>query len=163
MIDSETTSTISHSISGSVGLSASGAPSGSISGGATWSSSTKFQKANVQINNRQNDTIFFNDATFEYLPRMPEIFEDKCNNSMFNLADLAKATFKPTQLMVWRIDGGYADSTVSLNTQYNIKITNAYIDNCNIFGCNCEVVFDDKPLNGKTAIHFIHLPPLPSP
>lgn len=158
-----TTSSVSTSIGGEIGVDSSGG-SASISGGVEWSNSTTFSKENVSIDNLSpGATTLGNDSSFRYRPRSPEIFDDKCNNSMHNLADLAKATFQPTQLTVWRIDGSDADKTLKIRTEIAAVLRNSYIDSCNIFGCKCDVKNQDATvaLSDKVFIHSIHIPAAP--
>ncbi len=160
----EVTSSVSTSVGGEIGVDSSGG-SASLSGGVEWSTSTTFSKENVSIDNLSpgQRPDLGNDSSFRYRPRPSEILDDKCNNSMHNLADLSRATFQPTQLTVWRIDGSDADKTLKIKTVISAKLRNSYIDNCNIFGCKCDVKNQDSSisLSDKTFIHSIHIPAAP--
>lgn len=160
----EVTSSVSTSVGGEIGVDSSGG-SASLSGGVEWSTSTTFSKENVSIDNLSpgQRPDLGNDSSFRYRPRASEIFDDKCNNSMHNLADLARATFQPTQLTVWRIDGSDADKTLKIKTVISAKLRNSYIGSCNIFGCKCDVINQDASiaLSDKTFIHSIHIPAAP--
>lgn len=160
----EVTSSVESGIEGTVGVDTSGG-NASISGGISWSTSTTFNKENVSIDNLSfsQRPDLGNDASYRYRPRPSEIFDDKCNNSMHNLADLSRATFSPTQISVWRIDGSDADKTLKIKTVISAILRNSYIDSCNIFGCKCDVKNQDVniSLSDKTFIHSIHIPAAP--
>ncbi|MGB3729396.1 MAG: hypothetical protein WBA70_09140 [Thermodesulfobacteriota bacterium] len=160
----EVTSEVSRSVDGSIGIDTSGGSAG-LSGGVSWSTSTTFNKENVSIDNLSlgQRPDLGNDSSFRYRPRPSEIFDDKCNNSMHNLADLSRSTFRPTQLSVWRIDGSDADKTLKIKTVISAVLRNSYIGNCNIFGCKCDVINQDAnvSLSDKTFIHSIHIPAAP--
>ena len=134
----ETTS-VSASISGTVGADQTSGANASVSGGVSWSTSNTVSKADVSINNLSlsNNTVS-NDATWQFLPRSAEILSDSCDNSIHNLADLAHNTFTPVTAFVVRIDSDYTGDTMQLKSEFTIQTRNTYVGNCNIFGCACD-------------------------
>jgi len=160
---SSVTSSVETSIGGTVGVDSSGG-SAAIDGGVSWSTSTTFEKANVSINNISlSQTDLENDASWQYLPRKAEIFDDGCNNSVHNTADLSHNTFTPTQDWIMIIDGSEADNTLKLKTQISMKLTNSYIDSCNGFNCACDVAHQNAvPGAGQvTYTNLLHIPAIP--
>jgi len=160
---SETTS-ISTSISGTVGVDQTSGANGSVSGGISWSTSNTFSKANVSINNQSlSQTTLGNDASWQFLPRKAEGLSDGCVNSLHNLADLSHETFTFSQAFIHRINGSFANQTVTLNTAVSTTMTNTYINNCNIFGCDCDATSQNESIGSatKTFTQNIHIPSLP--
>jgi len=159
----ETTS-VSESISGTVGADQDGA-SASVSGGVSWSTSNTFSKANVSINNLSlSETTLGNDASWQFEPRKAEILNDGCANSIHNLADLAHNTFTPTQAFVYQINGsGNADKTLKIRTKVTMQLTNTYIDDCNVFACGCKAKNQNaSPGEGQTTFtQSVHIPAVP--
>ena len=139
----ETTS-ISTSISGTVGADQTSGANASVSGGVSWSTSNTVSKADVSINNlslSNNDVS--NDATWQFLPRNAEGLDDGCVNSLHNLADLSHNTFTPSTAFIVRIASDFTGDTLKLKSKFTIQTRNTYIGNCNIFGCDCDAKHQD--------------------
>jgi len=155
----------STSFSGTLGFDSSGSKV-SLTGGLRYTSSTSFSKQNVAVANLSlSQTTTGNDASWRYRPRKAEILDDKCNNSLFNLADLAHNTFTPSQGWIMRIDGSRADQTLKIITQITLTLTNSVRGNCFV-GCRCESLnqgvefpFTDGTFNNYTM--SIHIPAVP--
>ena len=139
----ETTS-ISTSISGTVGADQTSGANASVSGGVSWSTSNTVSKANVSINNLSlSNNAVSNDATWQFLPRTAEGLSDGCENSIHNLADLSHNTFTPATAFIVRIDSDFTGDTLKLKSKFTIQTRNTYVGSCNIFGCDCDIKQQD--------------------
>jgi len=135
-----TTTSVSQTVTGTVGVGSVG-PMASVNGGASWGSSSTFQKASVSINNISLSSSTGNDASWEYLPLKAQITGTSGTCEDFKLREpacLAVTTFKPQQGFVYQIDGKFANRTLALQTLFEVHLTKTKVGNCNKFGCSCK-------------------------
>ena len=175
-----TTTSLTTSIQGSVQVGAgakpdSGAGNVQFQFGIQWSTSTTVSKENVSINNLSLTSKYGNDATWQFLPRRPEIGGSSggqagsCQNyGLRNLADLAHTTFQPATAFIVRLSPDHVGQTLVIQSDLTYDLERSQIpwDNCNLFGCDCTKIKRTK-FQGVPHVdyseHYMEIPLPPEP
>jgi hypothetical protein len=151
-----TTTSLTTSIQGSVQVGAgakpdSGAGNVQFQFGIQWGTSTTVSKENVSINNLSLTSKYGNDATWQFLPRRPEIGGSSggqagsCQNyGLRNLADLAHTTFQPATAFIVRLSPDHVGQTLEIRSDFTYDLERSQLPfdlaYCDIFGCNCRKI-----------------------
>lgn len=133
------TSSTSWSISGSVSYSDKGGQAG-VTGGMSISNSLSISIPDLSINNKSVDQV--NNAHWEFaIPRVSGK-DDGCLNDLNPVVPIARNTFQPVNQWIWRADASSRGkgSHFQISYSFAVELVNTYIGECNVFGCNCDVV-----------------------
>jgi len=148
------TSSVSYSISGTVGFEGKSG-SGSVTGGMSVENSTTVEIPDVTINNRSLTTI--NNAAWQFVIPRSHGVDDGCVNDLSKVVGIAHNTFQPMNQWLWRVDDSVRDAgPLSVANTFVTRWINSYMGDCNIFGCNCDVNAQEwKP---DLGIHYFSVP-----
>ncbi len=148
------TSSVSYSISGTVGFSDKGG-SGSITGGMSISNSTTVQIPDLTINNRSLTST--NNAQWQFVIPRSHGVDDGCVNSLSTVVGISHNTFQPMNQWLWRVDDSARNSgALSVSNTFVTRWINSYMGDCNIFGCNCDV--NAQEWRPDMGVHYFSIP-----
>jgi len=136
--------------------------------GVQWGTSTTVSKENVSINNLSLTSEYRNDATWQFLPRRPEVGgqKDACQNfGLRNLSDLAHTTFQPATAFIVRINKDFVGQTLQIQSDMTWELERSRIkwSDCVFTGCDCFRITTVKFLNGPSPEHVDHPVAIPLP
>lgn len=153
------TSGVSYSLSGTVSYSKSGGGGGSATGGMTISNSTSVDIPDVTVQNDVNDV---NNANWKYIMPTCKGVDDGCVNSINTPALVSISTFEPRNQWIWQVSDTVRSAEpngLPLKTILSNRLINTWMNDCNMFGCDCDVnqqIWD--PANFPHAVNI----PFPS-
>ncbi|MEG4631744.1 RICIN domain-containing protein [Microcoleus sp. AR_TQ3_B6] len=156
------TSGITWNIGGSVnvGADATNGPNASIGiqGGISISNSTTFDIPDVKINNKSND----NGNNPHWVYEIPRVYgvEDGCVNSISNAVNISHNTFQPVNHWLWKVNDSVRRNNSRLKVRNTLKvraIQSWITNNCNFFGCNCDVAHNEY-LHTKNFDFYLPFP-----
>jgi hypothetical protein len=137
------TSGITWNFGGNVSVGFQGkVPTGEVGfqAGISISNSTSFDIPDVTINNKSNDNG--NNPRWSYeIPRVYGV-EDGCVNSISGALGISRNAFQPVNHWLWKVQDSVRRSNSRLRVRNTLKVraVQSWItNNCNIFGCNCDV------------------------
>lgn len=108
--------------------------------GISISNSTTYEIPDVRINNKSNDDGNNPHWVFE-IPRVRG-YEDGCVNSITSPVDISHNTFQPVNHWLWKVKDSVrrSNSRLKVRNTLKVRVIQSWItNNCNIFGCNCDV------------------------
>ena len=154
------TSSTAYSISGSVSYSDKGGQAG-VTGGMTISNSLSISIPDLSVYNKSVDQV--NNAHWEFV--IPKVTgkDDGCLNDLNSVVPIARNTFQPMNQWIWRADASSRNKAHAfrVSSMFAVELVNTYIGQCNIFGCNCDVVhqkYSPYP-KGTTSGFVVPFPP----
>lgn len=133
------TSGVSYSLSGTVSYSKGSGAGGSVTGGMTVSNSTTVSIPDVTV---QNDVNNVNNANWNYTMPCCSGVDDGCVNSINKPALVSTSTFEPRNQWIWQVSDAVRNAELNglpLVTVLSNRLINTYMNDCNMFGCDCDV------------------------
>lgn len=150
------TSGVSYSLSGTVSYSKKAGVGGSVTGGMTLSNSTTVNIPDVTV---QNDVTDVNNANWNYTMPCCSGVEDGCVNSINSPVLVSTSTFQPRNQWIWQVSDIVRNAEpngLPLMTVLSNRLINTYMNDCNIFGCNCDV--NQQQWNPASFSHLANIP-----
>ncbi|HPO13397.1 MAG TPA: hypothetical protein PLI09_08130 [Candidatus Hydrogenedentes bacterium] len=131
----------------------------SISGGVSISRSESVTVNQITV---LQNTKNFNIAYWKYEMKKPDMC--KCDNDLCNWSDFSFNTLAITNQWIWVIQPSVRTTLpngLPVSAALKVQITDIGRKGCNIFGCSCDVDYNDSYYPSKTASFTIPWAPIP--